>query len=137
MFIQELNKNELIAFMNLLSEFASTDNIIKKEEQELINTYSAKANLSNDEMKKMTYEESINSIKTSSERTLNIVYLELVRVGLSDGECQLEEIDFLEKLTTDLGISRSKKLQVANFFYKFSNLNEETSEMKSEAEKIL
>ena len=137
MFIQELNKNELIAFMNLLSEFASTDNVIKKEEKVLINEYSSKANLSSDEMNKMTYEESIQVIKNSSERIINIVYLELVRVGLIDGECQLEEIDFLEKLTADLGISRSKKLQVANFFYKFSDLNKESAEMKDEASKIL
>lgn len=137
MFIQELNKNELISFMNLLSEFASTDNVVKKEEQELINEYSSKTNLHASEINKMTYEESIAVIKNSSERIINIVYLELVRVGLIDGECQIEEIDFLEKLTSDLGISRAKKLQVANFFYKFSDLNTETSEMKTEAEKIL
>ncbi|EHK2440882.1 hypothetical protein ACHM2L_00725 [Clostridium perfringens] len=120
MFLKELNKEQGLAFINLVTEFALADENIKKEEEDLIRTYMKELNLEEEELGNLSYEESIETIKNSSEKVKNIVYFELVRIGLVDEDCDIEEVDFLEKISKDLNISRAKKIQVANCFYNFS-----------------
>lgn len=120
MFLKELNKEQGLAFINLVTEFALADENIKKEEEDLIRTYMKELDLEEEELGNLSYEESIETIKNSSEKVKNIVYFELVRIGLVDEDCDIEEVDFLEKISTDLNISRAKKIQVANCFYNFS-----------------
>ncbi|GAA0066541.1 MAG: hypothetical protein E6748_09080 [Clostridium perfringens] len=120
MFLKELNKEQGLAFINLVTEFALADENIKKEEEDLIRTYMKELDLEEEELGNLSYEESIETIKNSSEKVKNIVYFELVRIGLVDEDCDIEEIDYLEKISTDLNISRAKKIQVANCFYNFS-----------------
>ena len=120
MFLKELNKEQGLAFINLVTEFALADENIKKEEEDLIRTYMKELNLEEEELGNLSYEESIETIKNSSEKVKNIVYFELVRIGLVDDDCDIEEVDFLEKISKDLNISRAKKIQVANCFYNFS-----------------
>ena len=117
MFLKELNKEQGLAFINLVTEFALADENIKKEEEDLIRTYMKELDLEEEELGNLSYEE---SIKNSSEKVKNIVYFELVRIGLVDEDCDIEEVDFLEKISKDLNISRAKKIQVANCFYNFS-----------------
>lgn len=120
MFLKELNKEQGLAFINLVAEFALADENIKKEEEDLIRTYMKELDLEEEELGNLSYEESIETIKNSSEKVKNIVYFELVRIGLVDEDCDIEEVDFLEKISKDLNISRAKKIQVANCFYNFS-----------------
>lgn len=120
MFLKELNKEQGLAFVNLVTEFALADENIKKEEEELIRIYIKELDLQEEELGNLSYEESIEIIKNSSEKVKNIVYFELVRIGLVDEDCDIEEVDFLEKISKDLNISRAKKIQVANCFYNFS-----------------
>ena len=120
MFLKELNKEQGLAFINLVTEFALADENIKKEEEDLIRTYMKELGLEEEELGNLSYEESIETIKNSSEKVKNIVYFELVRIGLVDEDCDIEEVDFLEKISKDLNISRAKKIQVANCFYNFS-----------------
>ncbi|WP_416187418.1 hypothetical protein [Clostridium perfringens] len=120
MFLKELNKEQGLAFINLVTEFALADENIKKEEEDLIRTYMRELDLEEEELGNLSYEESIETIKNSSEKVKNIVYFELVRIGLVDEDCDIEEVDFLEKISKDLNISRAKKIQVANCFYNFS-----------------
>ena len=120
MFLKELNKEQGLAFINLVTEFALADENIKKEEEDLIRTYMKELDLEEEELGNLSYEESIGTIKNSSEKVKNIVYFELVRIGLVDEDCDIEEVDFLEKISKDLNISRAKKIQVANCFYNFS-----------------
>lgn len=130
MFLKELNKDQGLAFINLVTEFALADEDIRKEEEELINTYVKELGLEKEELANLSYENSINMIKDSSEKVKNIVYFEIVRIGLVDEDCDIEEVDFLEKVAKDLNISRAKKIQVANCFYNFS---EKDGEEKLEA----
>ena len=120
MFLKELNKEQGLAFINLVTEFALADENIKKEEEDLIRTYMKELDLEEEELGNLSYKESIETIKNSSEKVKNIVYFELVRIGLVDEDCDIEEVDFLEKISKDLNISRAKKIQVANCFYNFS-----------------
>lgn len=120
MFLKELNKEQGLAFINLVTEFALADENIKKEEEDLIRTYMKELGLEEEELGNLSYEESAETIKNSSEKVKNIVYFELVRIGLVDEDCDIEEVDFLEKISKDLNISRAKKIQVANCFYNFS-----------------
>lgn len=120
MFLKELNKEQGLAFINLVTEFALADENIKKEEEDLIRTYMKELDLEEEELGNLSYEESVETIKNSSEKVKNIVYFELVRIGLVDEDCDIEEVDFLEKISKDLNISRAKKIQVANCFYNFS-----------------
>ncbi|WCM71291.1 hypothetical protein LZD60_07905 [Clostridium perfringens] len=109
MFLKELNKEQGLAFINLVTEFALADENIKKEEEDLIRTYMKELDLEEEELGNLSYEESIETIKNSSEKVKNIVYFELVRIGLVDEDCDIEEVDFLEKISKDLNISRAKK----------------------------
>lgn len=120
MFLKELNKDQGLAFINLVTEFALVDEDIRKEEEELINTYVKELGLEKEKLANLSYENSINTIKDSSEKVKNIVYFEIVRIGLVDEDYDIEEVDFLEKVAKDLNISRAKKIQVANCFYNFS-----------------
>lgn len=120
MFLKELNKEQGLAFINLVTEFALADEDIRKEEEALIRTYIKELDLEKVDLGNLSYEEAINSIINSSEKVKNIVYFELVRIGLVDEDCDIEEVDFLEKISKDLNISRAKKIQVANCFYNFS-----------------
>ncbi|WP_368247457.1 hypothetical protein [Clostridium perfringens] len=126
MFLKELNKEQGLAFINLVTEFALADENIKKEEEDLIRTYMKELDLEEEELGNLSYEESIETIKNSSEKVKNIVYFELVRIGLVDEDCDIEEVDFLEKISKDLNISRAKKIQVANCFYNFSEKDGES-----------
>lgn len=121
MFISELSKKESIAFLNLLSSFALTDSVVKKEEKVLMEKYFKETNLSEKELVEMNYEDAIAEIKNSSHRVIDIIYFELMRVGLIDGEYQYEEVEFLERLSNDLNISRVKRFKIANYFYQFSD----------------
>ena len=120
MFLKELNKEQGLAFINLVTEFALADENIKKEEEDLIRIYLKELDLEEEKLGNLSYEESVETIKNSSEKVKNIVYFELVRIGLVDEDCDIEEVDFLEKISKDLNISRAKKIQVAKCFYNFS-----------------
>lgn len=120
MFLKELNKEQGLAFINLVTEFALADEDIRKEEEDLIRIYIKELDLEKEDLGNLSYEEAIAAIKESAEKVKNIVYFELVRIGLVDEDCDIEEVDFLERISKDLNISRAKKIQVANCFYNFS-----------------
>ncbi len=108
MFLKELNKEQGLAFINLVTEFALADENIKKEEEDLIRIYLKELDLEEEELGNLSYEESIETIKIH-QKVKNIVYFELIRIGLVDEDCDIEEVDFLEKISKDLNISRAKK----------------------------
>lgn len=122
MFLKELNKNEAICFLNLVSIFAKVDNKFAKEEKVLLEEYKEELGLLDEEIKPMEYEDVIKLLKDSSDRARNIIYFELVGLALVDGEYEVEEIDFLEKVSSEFDVSRSKKIAIANYFYNFTDV---------------
>lgn len=122
MFLNELNKDESICFLNLVSIFSKVDNKFAKEEKVLVDEYREELEIYNEEIKTMEYNEIINILKNSSDKAKKIIYFELVGLALVDGEYEDEEIDFLEKVSSELNISRAKKFAIANYFYNFKDV---------------
>lgn len=119
MFLNELNREEAIAFMHLISEFVMADEEVNIEEKKLIDKFFKEMNIE-DELDVLTLDEALDELKKSSQRIRNIVYFELIRLGLVDSDYRISEVEFLENISGDLGITRIQKIKYANYFYKYS-----------------
>ncbi|GAB6169042.1 hypothetical protein JCM1393_15020 [Clostridium carnis] len=138
MFLNELNRDLGIAYINLLIEFALVDDKVEEQERELIERSLKEMNLEKLELNQIKHDEIIKTIKNAGERVVNIVFFELTRVALADAEYEMDEVDFLDGLATEFNISRSKRFQMANYFYKHSEYDEVNEEVaKKEAEGFL
>ena len=73
MFLKELNKEESIAFINLVSIFADVDNKFAKEEKVLLEEYKEELELSGSEVHHMKYGEVLELIKKSNDRAKVII----------------------------------------------------------------
>ncbi|MBE6054257.1 MAG: hypothetical protein E7212_10165 [Clostridium sartagoforme] len=127
MFLNELSKDEVICFLNLVSIFARVDNKFAKEEKELVHDYKEELGIVNEEVKTMEYDDIIKFLDNSSERTKGIIYFELVGLALVDGEYENQEVDFLEKIAAEFKISRAKRISIANYFYTFTDIDKFTT----------
>ena len=101
MFLKELNKEEAICFLNLVSIFAKVDNKFAKEEKVLVDEYKEELGISDEEIKVMEYDDVIKILHESSDKSKRIIYFELVGLALVDGEYENEEVDFLEKIAEE------------------------------------
>lgn len=145
MFLNELNTNEGIAFMQLVKGLANIDSTFAKEEKALYSDYLNELNLKEDEVKETDLNLVYESLKNYSERKRNIIYFELVGLALIDGEYDENEVDFLEKVGKELNIERNRKIAFANYFYNFVDVYEfsvvdaesKINLLKEQAEKLL
>ena len=138
MFLKELNKDEAIAFTNLMSEFVLADEKVGKGEEALMERLYNEIGFPEEELVAVSFEDAINTIQSSSDRIKNIVYFELIKIGLADGEYNLDEVDFLQVLGDSLEIQRSKRIAFSNYYYQYSDVNvEESEEAKKEVEEII
>ena len=145
MFLNELSKDEAVYFLNLVSIFARVDNKFSKEEQVLLNEYKEELGIADEEATIKEYNEIIDIIKKLDQRKKRIIYFELVGLALVDGEYETKEIDFLEKLSDELEISRVDKIAIANYFFNFTDIykiatvdaDDKINELRIEAEKII
>ncbi|MGL5616083.1 MAG: hypothetical protein ACRDD2_07650 [Sarcina sp.] len=119
MFLKELSRDEAIAFMHLNSELVAADNVVNVEEKELMEKFFKEMNIEK-ELDTLNLGEALGILKKSTQRVRDIVYFELIRLGLVDSDYRISEAEFLEDISDDLGIDRAKKIKFANYFYKFS-----------------
>lgn len=122
MFLKELNKDEAMCFLNLVSTFARVDNKFAKEEKRLLTNYKEELGITDEDIKFIEYKDVINLLKNSNYRTKSIIYFELVGVALVDGELEVSEIDFLDKIAEEFEITRAKRIAIANYFYDFEDI---------------
>lgn len=122
MFLNELNENEAVAFVNVVLEFANADNTFAKEEKEVLEEYLEELKLTKAQIGKISFKESLDILIKSQTRIKNIVYFELLGLALVDGEYEESEVDFLDNIANEFGIERSKKIAAANFFYNFTDI---------------
>lgn len=145
MFLNELNKNEGIVFMQLVKGLSTVDNTFAKEEKILYADYLEELGIKEDEIKERDLNFAYESLKNSSERKRNIIYFELVGLALIDGEYDEKEVEFLEEVGDKLGIRRNKKIAFANYFYNFVDVYDfsivdaesKIDLLKEQAEKLL
>lgn len=124
MFLKELNNKEAVAFINLVNEFANIDHVLAREEKRLIKDYLKELNLDLSKIGAVSYDEALEILKNSKERIKRIVYFELVGLALVDGNYGEVEVDYLDKIATDLDINRSQKIAFANYFYNFKDIHD-------------
>ena len=98
MFLNELDKNEGIAFMQLVKGLANSDNVFAKEEKNLYNDYLEELNIKENEIPDANLNCIYENLKSSSERSKNIIYFELIGLALIDGEYDEKEVDLLEEI---------------------------------------
>ncbi|MVX63069.1 hypothetical protein GKZ28_05075 [Clostridium chromiireducens] len=146
MFLNELSKNEGIAFMQLVKSLANSDNTFAKEEKILYHDYLQELGINENEV---SDDSDLNSIyielKNSSERSRNIIYFELIGLALIDGEYEENEVKLLEEIGERLEIKRNKRISFANYFYNFVDVysfsvvdaESKIALLKEEAEKLL
>ena len=145
MFLNELNKNEGIAFMQLVKGLANSDNVFAKEEENLYHDYLEELNIKENEVPTTNLNSSCETLKDSTERSKNIIYFELVGLALIDGEYDEKEVEFLEEIGKNLDIKRNKRISFANYFYNFVDVygfsvveaESKITLLKEQAEKLL
>jgi len=145
MFLNELSKNEGIAFMQLVKDLANSDNALAKEEKNLYNDYLKELNINESEIPDINLNSVYETLKNSPERSKNIIYFELIGLALIDGEYDEKEVDFLEEIGKNLDIKRNKRISFANYFYNFVDVygfsvvdaESKITLLKEQAEKLL
>ena len=118
MFLEELNKKESVVFINLVQLLANADEILAENEKNLIADYIKELSLTNENIKSLSFQESISELKVSTDRIKNIIYFELVGVAISDGSYDSKEIEFLNKLACEFNISKDKQQDFLDYFKK-------------------
>ena len=94
--------------------------------------------LSEEVIVEMDEDEAYKVIEGSSDRITNIMYFELLRIGLVDDDYDFKEVDFIEKFGDKMGIPRAKRMAIVNYFYKFPDAEPKNMEEAiSEAEELL
>lgn len=121
MFLTALNKQEAIAFINLISEFALSDHKLRLEEKVLIEDACEEMGVLDSELVDMQAEEAIEVLEKATERKKKIIYFEFVRLGLVDDNYDIHEVEFLENVADKLKISRAVRFAFAGFFFKYSD----------------
>ena len=133
MFLNELSRELGTAYINLLVEFALVDDKVEEQEKELIERALKEMNMENFDLEEVSHEETINIIKNAGGRIINIVFFELTRVALADAEYEMSEVRFFDDLAEELNISRVKRFQMADYFYKHSEYDEGDIESQESA----
>ena len=145
MFLNELSKNEGISFMQLVKGLANSDNIFAKEEKNLYNDYLDELNIKESEITEINLNSVYETLKSSSERSKNIIYFELIGLALIDGKYDEKEVDLLEEIGKELDVKRNKRISFANYFYNFVDIysfsvvdaESKINLLKEQAEKLL
>jgi hypothetical protein len=145
MFLDELNKNEGIAFMQLVKALANSDEVFAKEEKNLYDDYLKELNIKENEILDKNLSDIYENLKNSFERNKNIIYFELIGLALIDGEYDEKEVELLEEIGRNLNIERNKRIAFANYFYNFVDVysfsvveaESKVTLLKEQAEKLL
>lgn len=116
MFLSELNKNESIAFVNLVEVLANVDEVFAENERQLLEEYIEELSLDKEEVEKLDFELAIKKLEDSTDRIKNIIYFELTGLALCDGSYDEKEIQFLMGLAARFNISIEKQKEFMNYF---------------------
>ncbi len=128
MLLSILNRKEKLKFLDLAMRMVSVDGSPTEIEQRLLNMMLAE--VGDNIVAEYHFSLSKNLKQTtdyfisSSKKVKNIVYLNLVKVAMSDDFYNTDEHDFLEDLRQKLGIDEAKKKQLMRLVYLERDLRE-------------
>ncbi len=131
MLLKELNKEQLKYFMKIINEFVTVDSNLAKEEEELIERYLKKLEISREDISKISTEEAMNYLCSAEIKIKKIVYFELLGIALIDGEYETSEVDYLEDIATKFEIKRAEKIAFANYYFDYDNMIKLSDEDKT------
>ena len=131
--------------MQLVKVLANSDNVFEKEEKNLYKDYLKELDIQECEVSDSDLNTIYKKLSSSSDRSKNIIYFELIGLALIDGEYDEKEVGLLETLGERLDIKRSKRIAFANYFYNFVDVygfsvvdaDSKIMLLKEQAEKLL
>lgn len=116
MFLQELNKKEGNAFINLVKNLATIDQNFASEEENLIKEYMEEIGLCSKCIETLNQDEALKVLSESNTRVKNIVYFEILGLALVDGDFSENEVSFVDKVAKSLNIKDEKVKGFLGFF---------------------
>lgn len=116
MFLQELNKKEGNAFINLVKNLAVIDQNFGNEEANLIKEYIDEIGLCSKCIETLNKEEALKILSESSNRIKNIVYFEILGLALVDGDFSEKEVEFVDSVAKYFEIKEEKVKEFLAFF---------------------
>lgn len=122
MFLNELKKNEAIAFINLVGQLADVDDLFSAKEDALTKDYISELSLSNEILNNLTFDEALKNLENSNIRIKSIIYFELIGLALVDGTFSVEEFEFLKKIAANFKITPKKQSEFMNYFKEVKNI---------------
>lgn len=128
MLLSVLNRKEKLKFLDLAMRMVSVDGSPTELEQRLLNMMLAE--VGDNIVAEYHFALSKNLKQTtdyfisSPNKVKNIVYLNLVKVAMSDDFYNTSEHEFLEELREKLGIDETKKKQLMRLVYMERDLRE-------------
>ena len=108
MFLEMLDKNERILFMELCYLAMECDGVIAEEEEKIIATYAYECKLENYQRQGKSLEECFAALKESSRPHRKIILLELIGVWAADNEWKDKEVQMMEDVAKGLAIPPSR-----------------------------
>ncbi|WP_078596282.1 hypothetical protein [Evansella clarkii] len=129
MFLQELNAEEKVAFLELAHLVAISNGIIDENEQKMLETYDREmgVNYKIEDLKELTLQEIVQVFK--SERIKRIVFLEAIAVAFADGIYQEEQKNLIQEIKEALAISDDEYEQFKGWVIKVNSLYSQANEL--------
>lgn len=97
MFLNNLNRNEKIAFITLAKELALTNNIIDEFEEKMLNDFKKELELT-ENVKEMSHDEAINNFVDSKNNVKRGVFTELLSISICNNDFNANTKEFSGKL---------------------------------------
>lgn len=116
MLIKELNKKESITFISLVKTLAAADEVLGDEELNLIEEYIDELSIGDELIYCVSLKEAMNIFSTSTQRTRNIVYFELLGLALVDGNYSSEEKKIINYVAESFNISEDMQNKYLEYF---------------------
>lgn len=129
MFLQELNAEEKVAFLELAHLVAISNGIIDENERKMLETYDREmgVNYKIEDLKELTLQEIVQVFK--SERIKRIVFLEAIAVAFADGVYQEEQKNLIQEIKEALAISDDEYEQFKGWVIKVNSLYTQANEL--------
>ncbi|WP_088034778.1 hypothetical protein [Evansella clarkii] len=129
MFLQELNAEEKVAFLELAHLVAISNGIIDENERKMLETYDREmgVNYKIEDLKELTLQEIVQVFK--SERIKRIVFLEAIAVAFADGVYQEEQKNLIQEIKEALAISDDEYEQFKGWVIKVNSLYSQANEL--------